>query len=660
MSRSYAYTITVWEAVEAKLRRNWPIKWQGMPLSERDCATVTEAVVMNAILLMDLQEQHDGIGSEREIVAWAHNMCSLDVYALGSCLSDALGVLRNVSEPTTYSWFKQQLAGPYPFVGQVLAPVRQCLTRFLSHPTPRGFAVVSQCLAFLTRLDLADLPIDMVPGYLAHEDYLSTIEYDPDDLHDMNIIMRSWMKDFVLADDDFYPQHGPGASLEVNRAQSSLEKYRFLGTDPLIEYAFGKRGIDVTSYYPLPPVDFLRESSFVAVPKSIKTKRVICKESCTLMYLQQGVWRSLRDYIHGHRTLSRHIDFGRQELNGALAVEGSGNQMYSTIDLSSASDTVTYELVKAVFRGTPLYALLVALRSKTVRLPDRSSVAIAKYAPSGSALCFPVETLIFACATELAVRRARAFDPGIRGHWRAYGDDIIVDGSVYHDVSGLLQSLGFIINEEKSFHTPSRFRESCGYDGYDGVDVTPMRISRRFRSLCGTGFSSHHAALYQGYCSMANDAAVRQYSLLRLWLVRRIMNNHVAPPLFSQDADAGLWSPMPDNYRAPSRFAYLYKDHRDPRYMQCWQQMEIRVASVGSRPVRNTQGEAIRTDDELRYFEALRLSADPEGPRKFESHRPESDIRVPSGPVEPVLRGTWVVKPTWCTRSDADKVSSVI
>jgi hypothetical protein len=215
----------------------------------------------------------------------------------------------------------------------------------------------------------------------------------------MNAIMIEWMKDFSVTEENFMPHHGPGGTYETARSQLSLDKYRFLGTDQLIDYVFAKfAGLDVVSYYPLPPVKWERVSQLVYVPKSMKTRRTISKEPATLQYLQQGIFGVIDSYIESNSTLSKHITLHNQGRNARLAVESSSNQKYSTIDLSSASDTVTLSLVKAVFRNTPLYPFLIALRSKTVLLPSEKVMRVAKYAPMGSALCFPVETLIFACA----------------------------------------------------------------------------------------------------------------------------------------------------------------------------------------------------------------------------------------------------------------------
>jgi hypothetical protein len=64
-----------------------------------------------------------------------------------------------------------------------------------------------------------------------------------------------------------------------------------------------------------------------------------------------------------------------------------------------------------------------------------------------------------------------------------FGDDIIVPERQVDVTLYLLQHLGFKVNASKTYSGPnSRFRESCGVDAYNGVDVTPsyaLMVPRR-------------------------------------------------------------------------------------------------------------------------------------------------------------------------------------
>lgn len=627
MSQQLGRALQAWQAVRATLERK-SVCWRGNPLSDRDRGTYTEAIVLCCLHLTDMSSRFDGIGTYRELVAWAHMMCTLDVQTVGSFLSDAVTALRHVSEPTTLCRFKRLLSEEYPFTGDFFNPIKGVLQKFLEDPMPETFRPCYQFLSFLTHLSLEDLAIDLEGEYKELEAYLRAQSPPPKYVSEMNQIMREWMADFEVTPESFIPRHGPGGTAELPRSAFTLDKYAYLGTDPMIEYVFGKHaGFDVRSFYPLPVYQhWTRESRIVFVKKSMKTRRVISAEPATLQYLQQGINRILDEYIHSHPVLRRHINLHNQEVGGAMAIAGSGGQGWSTIDLSSASDTVTTDLVKNVFRGTPVLPFLLALRSRTVRLPSGERMEIAKYAPMGSALCFPVETLIFACAVELTIRRAHRFGLSSRTRpFNVYGDDIIVPDDLFDEVLATLHSLGFIANASKSFGPGARFRESCGHDGYGGVDVTPLRISRGF-ATSPDRWDSSHAAHYMGLIDFANSAGSYDFRLLRAWIIGVLLRYPTAPPLFAEEGRGCLWSPVPDNYRASSRLNKRL------------QRVEINVVGTVNRP---GKGRTPQTGEEVRYWETLRLSHTRHG----DMFSPEHLISVPSGPLVSVLSTGWVNNP---------------
>jgi hypothetical protein len=99
----------------------------------------------------------------------------------------------------------------------------------------------------------------------------------------------------------------------------------------------------------------------------------------------------------------------------------------------------------------------------------------------GSALCFPIEAMVFTTIVFLGIQRkmARRLSPRdlvrFRGKVRVYGDDIIVPTDCATSVVGELEAFGLKVNSAKSFWT-GRFRESCGADYYQGEWVTPLRL----------------------------------------------------------------------------------------------------------------------------------------------------------------------------------------
>lgn len=421
-------------------------------------------------------------------------------------------------------------------------------------------------------------------------------------------------------------------------------------------------GLDADTFCPWrSDVPTSRTSQIVFVAKSMKTKRVISKEPVTLMYFQKGVDRLIREYIASHRYLSEHIDLRDQSKQGKMAIKASLTRQFATVDLSAASDSVSWDLVKGVFRGTPLYPFLVALRSTSTELPSGTVVRVAKFAPMGSALCFPVETLVFACIIEHTLRFVHDGSYETWDAFRVYGDDLIVPDACLGELVVNLRRCGFRINDGKTFHGTSRFRESCGVHGYDGVDVTPMRISRRYS---GCGITSSSPSAFAGIQDMANSAYVSGFQLLRRFLVDKLINGSQLVPLFSEDGAVGLISPMPDNFRLARRVN------------KKWQRLEFRAAGVRTSYTqpenslavtgKSVSGFALDAEllavvpDDVRYFEWLRrgylrsfgycIRKDVDG-REYEYYAsdpfdPDFRIDVQIGRASTSVKRRWVGSPS--------------
>jgi hypothetical protein len=106
---------------------------------------------------------------------------------------------------------------------------------------------------------------------------------------------------------------------------------------------------------------------------------------------------------------------------------------------------------------------------------------LAKFASMGSALCFPVEAMVFATIIFVGIEHAlnrqltkREIHSYAR-RVRVYGDDIIVPADYAVQVVGKLEDFGLRVNTSKSFWT-GKFRESCGREYYDGHDVSIVRV----------------------------------------------------------------------------------------------------------------------------------------------------------------------------------------
>lgn len=213
---------------------------------------------------------------------------------------------------------------------------------------------------------------------------------------------------------------------------------------------------------------FTREvagADLFTVPKKTEIDRCACKEPDVNMFLQKGVGRHIR------RRLRRvGINLNDQSINRALAKRGSIDGSVATLDLSSASDTVTRATVLALL-PMDWYLYLNDIRSQSVKVEGVYSET-RMFSSMGNGFTFELESLLF-----WALARTVAYFSGIRGAISVYGDDIICPTGMYDDLVWVLAEFGFSVNSSKSFNTGS-FRESCGGHYDFGNDVTPFYLKR--------------------------------------------------------------------------------------------------------------------------------------------------------------------------------------
>lgn len=220
-------------------------------------------------------------------------------------------------------------------------------------------------------------------------------------------------------------------------------------------------------------------SRLIAVPKTAKVPRLIASEPVEHQWCQQLMLRFLEEE---YRRIfqGRFIDFRDQAKSQAMTRTASLTGDLATVDLSSASDRLSCWVVERVFRkNRSVLHSLHASRTRWMR-DDISSPPIffkkKKFASQGAAVTFPVQTLVFLLCV-LSVLDGKTLEGSVLKYGRSvqvFGDDIILPKEGYADLVILLGYLGLKVNEEKSFAT-GKFRESCGFDGYNGYDVTPVK-----------------------------------------------------------------------------------------------------------------------------------------------------------------------------------------
>jgi hypothetical protein len=288
------------------------------------------------------------------------------------------------------------------------------------------------------------------------------------------------------------PRHGPGATADklVGNQKyrqvtwpARLEKAGFYSSDYLLPNA--------RHYELLDDVRLLDPGAeipvkVIAVPKTLKTPRIIGVEPTAMQYAQQAVLASFLEHLKDSFLPDKFLGIDDQTPNQEMAQLGSSNGSLATLDLSEASDRVSYQLVRTLLSDHPhLLDAVDASRSKTADVPGEGLQTLAKFASMGSAMCFPVEAMVFLTVVFLGIERSlntqldRRTLKGFVGSVRVYGDDIICPAEHVHSVTDALARYGAKVNVSKSFWD-GKFRESCGREYYNGEDVSIVRCRQMF------------------------------------------------------------------------------------------------------------------------------------------------------------------------------------
>lgn len=265
-------------------------------------------------------------------------------------------------------------------------------------------------------------------------------------------------------------------------------------------------------YKPL-PVQLINWNRVEAVPKNWKTHRTIACEPEANVPLQLA----FDSYVKDSLISSVRIDLSDQSRNQALAYEGSVSGSLATIDLSAASDSLAFEAVSWLL-PTPWFNYLRDIRSSCYRAPFGFG-KYAKFSSMGNGATFALETLVFAAAAHAVGSR----------RYSVYGDDIIIETELAPKLVRLLAFLGFRVNEEKSY-TEGPFRESCGKDYFNGIDVTPFYL----REMCDRKTVLSHNI--NGLAAIAHPEGC-----LWAYLKSVIKTSELPMVPFNGDSPSGIW-----------------------------------------------------------------------------------------------------------------------
>lgn len=420
---------------------------------------------------------------------------------------------------------------------------------------------------------------DAVRGFISTDDSISRDVYPHEMLQTLRVVSSYVLPSLLqLREEDLKTKHGPGG---VSEGLSANQKWRALSEelslDPYYAYKYGLHVISRNRDHgpcqpdeelPFPALlqlgDYLngltsrpptsRVAKLLSVPKSSSARRTITAEPMLYQFIQQGLNTSLRDSIKKCSILRRCLSLTDQSKNQRLAMLGSLHGKYATIDLSSASDLLSLDLVKEVFATKALFlSNALECRSSECRVNKVDTLTMKKFAGMGNALTFPVQSVVFALLAICGVLCEEGLPPSYvnvkraAGRVRVYGDDIIVRSEHVRQVFEWLTCFGLKINQKKSFSV-GYFRESCGVDAYRGVNVTPVYV--RHWPLYASGDPETVASLV---------SASNQFWMLGLYKTAKVLEDVVESlvgklPCVSKTSQSLGWHSRVDTNIAPCRW----------------------------------------------------------------------------------------------------------
>lgn len=307
-----------------------------------------------------------------------------------------------------------------------------------------------------------------------------------------------------------YDSHGctlPTGAAYEKEAKTMVDKLRvYEKYDPLYLYPLVGNTVQTE---PAP-----KANRAAMVPKTIFKPRYICLEPVARSVQAGGVEAGI------YKCLPPWCNYQEQERNRALAMQGSLDNSLATIDLSAASDTVSWQLIQDSLYDTELLADLSRCRAtrtlvpnpefgsiqysdewdgerwvRRYKLDNRRTIRMvpAMLSSMGNRITYPMECAVFIACIDVA-NHFCGVDTPVRdlpvNMYGCVGDDLIVPADIAQALILVLTSVGFTVNEEKSFYGIEYFRESCGGEYYHGIDISTVYWPRQYVPMSTEGLPS--------------------------------------------------------------------------------------------------------------------------------------------------------------------------
>jgi hypothetical protein len=246
----------------------------------------------------------------------------------------------------------------------------------------------------------------------------------------------------------------------------------------------------------------------LSVPKDVGAYRTVFPEEVSRQVIGYAYVRAMKEilkkspYTMNYESIAKELDvyeeqfadlykFGKidlncQERNQIAARIGSVCNLIATVDWSQASDTNSVELSRAILPKAH-FEFLNAIRAKWMQIGNRKIKSNIMFTMGFSAT-FLIESVIFTAIGRAAVALSWNFAPEAdRKFFRninralasvfSYGDDLIMPSFAMGALEMIARHLGLKINVDKSY-SDSPYRESCGKEYFNGIDITTEYFPR--------------------------------------------------------------------------------------------------------------------------------------------------------------------------------------
>jgi hypothetical protein len=352
---------------------------------------------------------------------------------------------------------------------------------------------------------------------------------------------------------------GPGASLDARGGSfyAKLFSSHLSCTSRILETAY-------LNYYRYSPLWLEAENfrisqgfKYKVVPgnristvrKNVGVSRVIATEPSLNMFFQLG----LAEIMTARLYKLYNVDiYNQQVVNRELARQGSLSDGLVTIDLESASDSISWKMIQEYF-PKDVVTFLRHLRSPTGTLPNGKQVNLDMIATMGNGFTFPLQTIIFSCAVRACYRYLGKGACRAGESWSVFGDDIIAPSTHAGALVHLLEHLGFTVNMDKSFFE-GPFRESCGSDFFRGQNVRGVYL-KRLRTMHDRYAVINQLNLWSARTGILLSKTVK-------FLLKTVKDNPI--PIWDND-DAGL--KIPFSLLGTKKFHPLYQSIQYRQYV---------------------------------------------------------------------------------------------